>query len=159
MTGVNEHDVPADGASSTLTADDLDREQLEQLHAATLNASDSCFELKKLCATVLVPAGTLVALFTGKRLDVSVFVAGLLVITAFWLADAVGYYYQRSLRNFMVPIWQRRAERIPGGYDNVPKRKKIDPARAMFNWSMTYYLILALVVGLAFALFETRVIK
>ena len=151
---LDEHGTPADGADSTATADDLDREQLEQLHAATLNVMNSCYELKKLCATVLVPAGTLVALFTGKRLDVAIFVAGLLVITGFWLADAVGYFYQRSLRAAMATIWQRRADRCPGGYNYAPASSKVGPTRAAFNSSMTFYLVLALLVGFAFLLFE-----
>jgi hypothetical protein len=155
----DEHGTTTDGAGSTITADDLDREQLEQLHAATLKASDSCFELKKLCATVLIPAGTLVALFTNKKLNAAVFVAGLLIITTFWLADAVGYFYQRKLRAAMTPIWERRAARCPGGYKYVPTPAKVRPARAAFNSSMTYYLILALLIGVAFLLFETGVIQ
>jgi hypothetical protein len=153
------HGLPTDDAGITVTADDLDREQLEQLHAATLKASDSCFELKKLCATVLVPTGTLVVVFTDKRLNVAVFVAGLLVITAFWLADAVGYFYQRKLRVVMTMIWLRRAARCPGGYDYVPEPRKVGPTRAAFNASMTYYLILAVLVGAAFLLFELGVIR
>jgi hypothetical protein len=145
-------------AGGAITADDLDREQLEQLHSATLKASDSCFELKKLCATVLVPAGTLVAIFTSKRLNTAVFVAGLLIIMAFWLADAVGYFYQRKLRTAMTPIWQRRAARCPGGYGYVPVPRKVGPLRAAFNSSMTYYLILAILVGVALVLFEAGII-
>jgi hypothetical protein len=148
-----------DDATTSVTADDLDREQLEQLHAATLKASDSCFELKKLCATVLVPTGTLVAVFTDKKLNIAVFVAGLLVIVAFWLADAVGYFYQRKLRVAMTGIWRRRAATIPGGYNYVPKPSKVGPVRAAFNTSMTYYLILAVLIGGALLLFETGVIK
>jgi hypothetical protein len=66
-----------DRKSPGTSADELDREQIEQLHAATLKASDSCFELKKLCATVLVPTATVVAVFTDKRLNEAVFIAGL----------------------------------------------------------------------------------
>jgi hypothetical protein len=145
-------------ATKSVTADDLDREQLEQLHAATLKASDSCFELKKLCATVLVPTGTLVAVFTNKKLNLAVFVAGLLVIVAFWLADAVGYFYQRKLRVAMTQIWLRRAANCPGGYDHVPIPSKVGPIRAAFNTSMTYYLILGVLIGVALLLFEIRVI-
>src|SRR5436190_23927590 len=45
-----------------ISPDDLDKDQLDQLHAATLKASDSCFEIKKLCATVLVPTANLVSI-------------------------------------------------------------------------------------------------
>jgi len=144
--------------AATVSAEDLDREQIEQLHAATLKASDSCFELKKLCATVLVPAATLVAVFTDKHLNDAVFVAGMLVIAAFWLADSVGYFYQRSLRSAMTEIWVRRAARCREGYDHVPPSAKVGPLRAAFNSSMIYYLILALLVGGAFLLFRTGII-
>ena len=33
--------------------DSLDKEQIDQLHAVTLQVSSNCFELKKLCATGL----------------------------------------------------------------------------------------------------------
>jgi hypothetical protein len=145
-------------ATKNVTADDLDREQLEQLHAATLKASDSCFELKKLCATVLVPTGTLVAVFTNKKLNLAVFIAGLLVITAFWLADAVGYFYQRKLRVAMTQIWLRRAANCPGGYNYVPTPSKVGPIRAAFNTSMIYYSILGALIGLALLLFEIKAI-
>jgi hypothetical protein len=143
-----------DRKSPGTSADELDREQIEQLHAATLKASDSCFELKKLCATVLVPTATVVAVFTDKRLNEAVFIAGLLVIVAFWLADAVGYFYQRKLRVAMTAIWARRAARCSERYDHVPAPAQVGPVRAAFNSSMIYYLILATLVGMAFAFFK-----
>jgi hypothetical protein len=145
--------------SAEVTADDLDKEQLTQLHNATLKASDSCFELKKLCATVLVPAGTLVAVFTNKKLDAAVFVGGLVVIFAFWMADSVGYYYQRKLRIAMTPIWQRRAARCTGGYNQVPNPRPVGPRGAAFNSSMLFYLILTVVLATLFVLFELGVIS
>ncbi|MBQ0894650.1 hypothetical protein KBX37_16350 [Micromonospora sp. U56] len=138
-------------------ADDLDKELIDQLHAATLKASDSCFEIKKLCATVLVPTGTLVALFSGRRLTAAVFVSGLLVICFFWLADAVGYYYQRRLRAAMDVIWRRRAERCEEGW-TPPKTSAVPPFKAAFNGSMTYYALLAAPVLLALFLYAFDVI-
>jgi hypothetical protein len=129
-----------------LSEDALDKEQLEQLHAATLKAADSCFELKKLCATVLIPTGTLVSILSQNRLNPAVFVAGLLVITAFWLADSVAYYYQRKLRSAMTPIWQRRAQRLDTGYAHVPQTEAVRPLKAAFNSSMWFYGILAVIV-------------
>ncbi|MFI2473453.1 hypothetical protein [Nocardia xishanensis] len=140
------------------SADDLDREQIEQLHRATLSASESCFELKKICATVLVPTGTLIVAITDKKLDTAVFVAGLSVITAFWLADAVGYYYQRKLRLAMDTIWTRRAARCSEPYSHVPSTAPVGILRAAFNASMLYYLILAVLVSIAFALFGAGII-
>ena len=142
-----------------VTPDELDKEQLAQLHAATLRASDSCFELKKLCATVLVPTGVLVSVFTDTKLNAAVFGAGLLVITAFWLADAVGYFYQRKLRYRMSVIWERRAARCAEGYNYVPMPRKVGPLRAAFNTSMLYYLILAMVMLVGLALLATGVLN
>jgi hypothetical protein len=139
-------------------ADDLDKEQLTQLHNATLKASDTCFELKKLCATVLVPTGTLVAVFANKKLDAAVFIAGFLVIGAFWLADSSAYYYQRKLRSAMTPIWRRRAARAQN-YDYVPNTLAVGPLKAAFNGSMFFYLILATLVLFGFVLLELGVIS
>jgi hypothetical protein len=111
MTDANANE--SDEFPQKVSAEDLDKDLLDQLHAATLKASDSCFEIKKLCATVLIPTGTLVSVFAAKRLDTSVFVAGLLVVTLFWLADATSYFYQRRLRNLMVCTYSEEANRGP----------------------------------------------
>ncbi|MEU1965883.1 hypothetical protein ABZ541_19430 [Micromonospora sediminicola] len=150
-----EGDEPA--PEHKVRADDLDKELIDQLHAATLKASDSCFEMKKLCATVLIPTGTLVALFSGRRLTTAVFVSGLLVIGFFWLADAVGYYYQRRLRAAMDVIWRRRAERCEEGW-MPPNTSAASPFRAAFNGSMTFYALLATPVLLALVLYAFDVI-
>ncbi|KFU75493.1 hypothetical protein SAMN04489729_4267 [Amycolatopsis lurida] len=149
----------AETKSEGPTADALDKEQLDQLHAATLKAADSCFELKKLCATVLVPAGVLVATFSDKKLNPAVFVAGFMVIAAFWIADAFSFYYQRRLRVLMKDIWNRRAERCAEGYDHVQKVTAVSWFRAAFNSSMIYYLILAAMVGAALAAYASGVLR
>ncbi|WP_328384627.1 hypothetical protein OHS81_11020 [Streptomyces sp. NBC_00400] len=134
---------------SGINSDELDKDQLDQLHAATLKASEACLELKKLCAVILIPVGTLLASFGDKKPGTSVFIAGLLVIIAFWMADSFSYFFQRKLRGVMIPIWQRRAARCPGGYLHVPTSGAVSPLRAAFNASMAYYLILGLLVGIA----------
>jgi hypothetical protein len=139
-------------------ADDLDKEQLDQLHAATLKASDSCFELKKLCASVLVPTAALTAVLSRNRLNAAVFVAGLLVVLVFWLADSVSYFYQRKLRSAMVPIWRRLADRCPGDYPHIPLVEKPTAVNAALNSSMSYYLILAAFVMAGLILFEIGLI-
>ncbi|NUP49890.1 MAG: hypothetical protein HOW97_21640 [Catenulispora sp.] len=163
-----DHDVSQDPSGEPLavgpkgpqpTADDLDKAQIDHLYGATLKASDSCFELKKLCATVLVPTGTLVAIFAHQKLNQAVFLAGLLIIFAFWMADAVGYYYQRKLRNAMSVIWSRRAARCPEEYDSIPNQVNVGPIRAAFNSSMIYYLVLFAPVGASYCLFELGVIR
>lgn len=144
--------------TDSVKADELDKDLLGQLHAATLKASDSCFEIKKLCAAVLVPAGTLVSIFTDKKLDASVFSAGLLIVLSFWLADSVGYYYQRKLRDAMSVIWKRRADRCSEVWD-PPGARHISPVRAAFNGSMMFYALLATPILLGLGLFATGVIS
>lgn len=137
----------------SVSADELDKELIDQLHAATLKASDSCFEIKKLCATVIVPTGSLVALLSDHRLNLSVFAAGLLVITCFWLADAVGYYYQRRLRVAMNVAWQRRADRCEELW-TTPSTTAVSPLRAAFNGSMSFYALLASPIFIALLIFS-----
>jgi len=131
------------------TADDLDKDQLDQLHAATLKASEACLELKKLCALILVPVGTIITSFGDKKPGASLFAAGFLVISAFWIADSFSYFYQRKLRALMVPIWARRAERCPEGDVKIPETEAVGRLRAAFNASMAYYAILGLLFALA----------
>lgn len=140
------------------TADDLDKELLDQLHAATLKAADSCFELKKLCATILVPAGVLVATFSGKQLNPAVFVTGFVIIVAFWIADAFSFYYQRRLRVLMKDIWTRRAARCSDRYPHVQKVEPVGWYGAAFNSSMIYYLLLTVVIGLAWAAYSLNLL-
>jgi hypothetical protein len=149
--------ISNDPVASSLDADELDKEQLQQLHAATLKASDSCFELKKLCATVLIPTATLVTVLNDKSLDLSVFISGLLVILTFWLADSVGYYYQRKLRAAMNPIWVRRAQRCAEPWP-FGETTSVGPVRAAFNSSMSFYLLLASLICVALALFALDLI-
>ncbi len=54
--------------------------------------------MKKMCATLLVATATLVSVFSNRSLTSYVFAAGMAVIVSFWLADSVGFFYQRKLR-------------------------------------------------------------
>ncbi|MGW4370044.1 hypothetical protein ACWEKT_30805 [Nocardia takedensis] len=130
--------------------DAIDLEQLEQLHKATLSASDSCFELKKICASVLVPTGSLIVIANDKKLTPIVFIAGLAIVVAFWLADSVGYFYQRKLRSAMTPIWTRLAQRSSYPVSDLPKTTTVTWVGAAFNASMLYYSILSGLVIIGF---------
>lgn len=139
--------APSATGESGPTVDDLDRELMDQLHAATLKASDLCYEMKKLCATVLAPAAAVVAVLSDKQPSVLFFAVGLLVVLAFWLADSVGFFYQRRLRNQMAEIWKRRAARCQGDEEfRVPQVSVVSPLRAAFDASMLYYLVMASVI-------------
>ncbi|KAA1425002.1 hypothetical protein FE697_003660 [Mumia zhuanghuii] len=152
-----------------LTADALDKEQIDQLHAATLQVSGNCFELKKLCATVLVAAGTLIATLSDRELDQALFVGGLVVVLVFWTADAQSYYIQAKLRGRMKELQQTRARRIADlhGYvaDGVGIPINLPPARwrrirhAFFNASMLYYFLVAGVLMSAWVAYGRGLIR
>jgi hypothetical protein len=147
-----------------IDADELDKEQIQQLHAATLQISGNCFELKKLCATVLVAAGTLIASFTSKHVDSSLFLAGCLVVLVFWVADGQSYYIQAKLRRRMRDLQMTRTARVAelNDYDvsgvGLPAPLQKDDVRSaaiksLFNASMLYYLLLAALLLLGWLLF------
>jgi hypothetical protein len=142
---------------TTLTAAEIDKLRIDQLHAATLKASDSCFEMKKMCATLLVATGSLIAVFTNKSLSDGVFVAGLAVITSFWLADSVGYYYQRRLRAHMDALIAHHATQLPDTYPFLPALE-VNAIKAAFNGSMAFYLLLAVPVIAGWILWSLDVI-
>jgi hypothetical protein len=148
-------------SSLTVTEDELDKISIEQLHAVVLELSKNCFELKRICATVLIAASTLLATFTNKRLDPSVFVGGLIVVSFFWVLDAQSYYYQEKVRARMKQLSQQRARRaspnvmIDGvGMPLPPTRtEETRRIRSLFNSSMLFYLLLAIIDLLVWILY------
>jgi hypothetical protein len=140
-------------SAGSVTADALDQLRIDQLHAATLKASDSCFEIKKMCATLVVATGTLVSVFTDKTLSRGVFVAGLAVVVAFWLADSVGYFYQRRLRSVMDRLILERAKRCATPYSFNPATS-VSAWRSAFNGSMVFYLLLAVLIAIGWGAWE-----
>lgn len=143
-------------SQAAATADGLDKEQIDQLHAATLQVSGNCFELKKLCATVLIAAGTLIVTLSNRELDHALFVGGLVVVLLFWAADAQSYYIQAKLRARMKELQQIRIRRLGdlGGYavDGVGLPIHVQAARwrrifeAFVNASMLYYFLIGAVL-------------
>jgi hypothetical protein len=142
---------------------------IDQLHKAVLQFSANCFEVKKLCATVLLAALTLIVTFTNKQLDYAVFVGALLTIAFFWVLDAQSYYYQDKIRARMKDIAQELAQNagdavlvdgvgmpMPAGRENLTQRKRL--RIAFFNASMYYYLILVIIAVVLFVAFECGLI-
>lgn len=161
--------APGEPAGDVLDADDLDKEQIDQLHAVTLQVSSNCFELKKLCATVLVAAGTLVVTLTRRQLDSALFIAGLVVVLLFWVADTQSYYIQAKLRNRMKELQQARARRFRAlrGYAaegvgipiETPPTQVRRVIQAFFNASMLYYFLIVTVLSAAWAMYGCGVIS
>lgn len=147
----------------------MDQQQIDQLHAATLQVSGNCFELKKLCATVLVAAGTLIATLSDRELDHALFVGGLVIVAVFWTADAQSYFIQAKLRSRMRDLQRVRVQRIaelgPYGVDGVGLPINVDSVKwrrvihSFFNASMLYYLLIAVVVASAWVAYGTGLIE
>ena len=124
---------------------ELERMQIDQLHEVVLQLSKNCFEIKKLCLTVLVSALVIISGFTSRQLDLSVFLGAAAVVAFFYLLDAQSYYYQRKIRLRMRDLVSNGRPGVvcigmPVGQTSTAKR---DVAwRALFNASMLFYVVL-----------------
>jgi hypothetical protein len=137
--------------------DELDKAGIEQLHKVVLQISANCFELKKLCATVLVSVGTLIATFTARQLDYSLYIAGGLIAGIFWVLDAQSYYYQAKIRARMKEVAEelmaRRGPRLTIAGVGMPVQANAttkgyaQARRAAFNSSMLFYLFVLALMG------------
>jgi hypothetical protein len=139
--------------------DELAKVNIDQLHRTVLQIGGNCFEIKKLCATTLVAAVTLVAAFTNKQLDAALWVGAGLATLVFWVLDAQSYYYQEKLRARMKTLAEARARvhaphlDIDGvGMPLDEHRKRWNPreraVHAFWNPSMAFYWILLVLVVL-----------
>lgn len=89
--------------------DSFDRNEIEQLHRATLGFSKQCFDLKKLCVTVEISACALaVTIFRDVYGDDKLFFAlkliALFTPLLFYSLDVCTFYYQDKLRKNMFDI-------------------------------------------------------
>ncbi len=91
--------------------DDLDKQQIEQLHQVVLRLSANSFEIKKLCITVIVSAAVVFASFTDRQLGPFLFAAPAIIIAFFYMLDVQVYYYQMKIRLQMQQIHRAIAER------------------------------------------------
>lgn len=145
---------------------DLDKVSIDQVHKVVLHLSSNCFELKKLCATILISFGTLVSIFTEKTLDSSIFVGAIIIIVFFWVLDSQSYYYQQKLRNTMKDIAETMFARnqaniiIDGvGVPVLSARQRREVLNSLFNNSMLYYLLLVIIIVLLSILFHYSLIS
>lgn len=132
--------VLSDDYSAT-PADDLTWKTIDQLHNATSNFSKQSFDIKKVCLTVEVAAMTLIGNFVDDKLDLALFVAGLIIPLIFYFLDCTTYYYQDSLRGKMIK--EENLFRARYGLsikDNPHESRKI--FRSVLNWSHWIYLAL-----------------
>ena len=80
----------------------LDQDSINQLHGAVLQVSQTCYDIKKLCATVI---GSVVAGVVGLaqvqpdvRIEYSFFLIGAAISVFFWFLDGQNYLLQRKMR-------------------------------------------------------------
>ncbi|MDR7089813.1 hypothetical protein [Cellvibrio fibrivorans] len=150
--------------------DELDWKLLDQLHGAVAQISNFCFEIKKFCVTTLFVAMTLIIKFTSDKLDLSIFVTGLVIPLCFWFLDATGYFYQVKIRGAMEAIRIRLSSRgeekivvalsghvIELSRISAPRHKRI--LSAAFNHSMWLYLLLVAIDLLLLALYLSGAFK
>lgn len=133
--------------------DELTWSDVEQLHAATLQIGNTCFEYKKLCVVFLAAAITYLAKLEHSSVDGSLFVIASVIIFGFWIADSTAYYYQRVVRRVMdekkIEIAQRN-----GISDYLREATTISRLSALFNGSITLYYALFTLNICGFWLYE-----
>lgn len=143
--------------NTTFIQDELNMEQIRQLHNATLNFSNQCTEIKKLYVTVIIAVITLLFnIFKDNYYSISFYklisILILCISALFYLLDVCSYYYQKKLRNIM-----------SNQEDEIKKRHNIKVAsnstvksnitlKSLFNNSMLIYYIIFL-LALLFLLY------
>ena len=133
-----------------MTQDELDQQSITQLHTFLVEVSKNCFELKKLCATVVGSSLTLFATFTVNRMGPLFFVGGAVIVFFFWMADAQSFFYQEKIRLRMKSLQDGMLERSHANliFDGVgmpisANRQSSSVSQrvweSVFNWSMAFY--------------------
>lgn len=132
--------------------DELEWAEVDQLHAATLEISKSCFEYKKLCVALLGVGAALIIKFSENPVNHLSFVIALVMCAGFWLADATAFYYQRSVRSAMDNKLNSIASRNSvGSYQRVST--ETSKWVALFNGSMTLYYSLLVIISCGWLLY------
>ena len=147
--------------------DELDKLEIEQLHQVTLRLSANSFEIKKLCITVIVSASVLVASFTSRQLDLSIFLAAAIIISFFYILDVQVYYYQQKIRIRMKAIHRSMMGRHIPSFDSqgfgmplTEQQSQMDRlCHAFFNASMWPYAALVSVDIILVLLFLAGLIE
>lgn len=150
-----------------LKDEDLKLKEIDQLHAATIEFSKKCFEIKKVFATIFVALSTFLIKFNGNKINYKTFLILTLIIIFFWVIDAESYYYQeklrRSMREIMNEIRSARNLRISDGV-GIPlseERKENNMLfRSFINSSQLMYIVLISVIllfGIIFYIFKWMV--
>jgi TPP-dependent 2-oxoacid decarboxylase len=126
--------------------DEIDFEKANQMHAAALQISKTCFDFKKLCVSFIGVAMAFIIKFTDKNVDHSMFAVGLVLIIGFLISDATAYYYQKSLRRRISIQFKQIA--IRNQIPDMAESEEATVINALLNPSMSlYYILAALFIG------------
>lgn len=142
--------------------DSLDKDSINQLHAAVLQVSQTCYDIKKLCATIISSAVAVVVGLARVQTDVkvgySLFLVGAAISAFFWFLDGQYYLLQTKMRLRMKELADDIAKRnglmliVDGvGMPIIAKSKKTNLIRqSAFNNSMMFYhLLIILFIALS----------
>jgi hypothetical protein len=136
--------------------DELDWTSVEQLHAATLQISNSCYEYKKVCVSFLTAAVTAFITLNKNGINQNLFILASVVVLGFWLADATAYYYQRKLRLLIEKTKAQIANRNGVENKNLNRNLPKPSLQDLFNLSMTLYYVLLGMSCFGWLLYEFR---
>lgn len=123
-------------------ADEIGFASAEQMHAAALQISKTCFDVKKLCVTFLGASMAFLVMLTDTQVDHSLFIVALVLIVGFWMSDATAYFYQRRLRARIDACFQEIARRNKA--QGKTAVSSVSVWGAMFNSSMSLYYVLGI---------------
>jgi hypothetical protein len=140
------------------------------LYGVVSQISNFCFETKKFCVTTEFVVLTLLAKFTGDKLDNALFVAGLAIPVCFWFLDAVAYHYQVAIRGAMEAIRgrikSRNGNQLVGAAgqpviapERIARRRWLRVVDSGFNHSMWLYALLVAADLVVWTLFANGAFK
>jgi hypothetical protein len=132
--------------------DELDWSLIEQLHEATLQISNQCFEYKKLCVGVIGIVIAALLKFGAPTSWSSISYICAAVSFGFWLCDATAYYYQRANRQKINKLADQIKTRNSNIQEHFSKLENSWPG-AFFNRSMSLYFY-ALILSFGIVLYE-----
>ena len=132
--------------------DELDWSSIKQLHEATLQISNHCFEYKKLCVGVIGIVIAALLKFDAPTSWTSISYMCAALSFGFWLCDATAYYYQRSNRQKINKLFDQIKTRNSHMQEYFSKIENSWPS-AFFNRSMSLYFY-ALILSIGIVIYE-----
>ncbi|MFA1562979.1 hypothetical protein [Aliivibrio fischeri] len=118
--------------------DEVDWTTLDQLHEATLQISNQCFEYKKLCVGILGVVVTALLKVEPKTSFSIIALVCIVISCGFWICDTTAYFYQKANRKVMSDVISKIKTRNEVKIENK-SLKVYSWSQAFFNRSMHLY--------------------